>query len=41
MNFDFTTEQELLRKTVRQFVDDEIIPNIAKWDATGGFDAKI
>ena len=41
MNFDFTTEQELLRKTVRQFVDDEIMPNIAKWDATGGFDAKI
>ncbi|GLC88064.1 acyl-CoA dehydrogenase family protein [Lysinibacillus piscis] len=41
MNFEFTTEQELLRKTVRQFVDDEIIPHIAKWDAEGGFDTTI
>lgn len=41
MNFEFTTEQEMLRKTVRQFVDAEIIPHIAKWDAEGGFDPKI
>ncbi|MEX3745096.1 acyl-CoA dehydrogenase family protein [Lysinibacillus xylanilyticus] len=41
MNFEFTTEQEILRKTVRQFVDDEIIPHIAKWDTEGGFDPKI
>lgn len=41
MNFEFTTEQEMLRKTVRKFVDDEIIPHIAKWDAKGGFDPKI
>ncbi|QBP42213.1 acyl-CoA dehydrogenase family protein [Paenisporosarcina antarctica] len=41
MNFDFSEEQQLLRKTVRQYVDDEIIPNIAKWDATGGFDSKV
>lgn len=41
MNFEMSTEQEMLRKTVRQFVDDEIIPYIAKWDAEGGFDAKI
>lgn len=41
MNFEFTTEQEMLRKTVRQFVDAEIMPHIAKWDAEGGFDPKI
>lgn len=41
MNFEFTTEQEILRKTVRQFVDDEIIPEIATWDAEGSFDASI
>ncbi|MCS1381153.1 MULTISPECIES: acyl-CoA dehydrogenase family protein [Lysinibacillus] len=41
MNFDFTTEQEILRKTVRQFVDDEIMPHIAKWDAAGSFDTSI
>ncbi|MCT6903703.1 MAG: acyl-CoA dehydrogenase family protein, partial [Lactobacillus sp.] len=41
MNFEMSTEQEMLRKTVRQFVDEEIIPYIAKWDAEGGFDAKI
>ncbi|QDQ00345.1 butyryl-CoA dehydrogenase [Lysinibacillus fusiformis] len=41
MNFEFTTEQEILRKTVRQLVDDEILPHIAKWDAEGSFDASI
>lgn len=41
MNFEFTEEQTLLRKTVRQFVDAEIIPYIAEWDAGGGFDPKI
>ncbi len=41
LNFDFTTEQEILRKTVRQFVDDEIMPHIAKWDAAGSFDTSI
>ena len=41
MNFDFTTEQEMLRKIVRQFVDDEILPHIAKWDAEGGFNAAL
>lgn len=38
MDFEFSQEQQLLRKTVRQFVDDEILPHIAEWDATGGFD---
>lgn len=41
MNFDFTEEQQLLRKTVRQFVDSEIMPHIARWDAEGGFDPVI
>jgi len=41
MNFDFTEEQQLLRKTVRQFVDDEILPHIGEWDAKGGFDPVI
>lgn len=38
MNFDFTEEQLLLRKTVRHFVDKEIMQNIAQWDEQGEFD---
>lgn len=41
MNFDFSEEQVLLRKTVRQFVDNEIIPYIAKWESDGAFDPAI
>lgn len=41
MNFDLTEEQQLLRKTVRQYVDAEILPHIAEWDAAGGFDPKV
>ena len=41
MNFEFTDEHKLLRKTVRQYVDDEILPHIAEWDSTGGFDPKV
>lgn len=41
MNFSFSEEQVLLRKTVRQFVDNEIIPHIAEWDSKGGFDPVI
>ena len=41
MDFTFTPEQDMLRKIVRQFVDDEIIPHIAKWDAEGAFDAAL
>ncbi|MGB2992045.1 MAG: acyl-CoA dehydrogenase family protein [Paenisporosarcina sp.] len=41
MNFEFTDEQQLLRKTVRQYVDDEILPHISEWDSTGGFDPKV
>lgn len=41
MNFHFSDEQKMLRKTVRHFVDEEIIPFIAEWDSAGGFDQKI
>lgn len=41
MNFSFSEEQMLLRKTVRQFVDNEIMPHIAEWDSNGGFDPAI
>lgn len=41
MNFDFSEEQVLLRKTVRQFVDHEIIPHMAKWELEGAFDPAI
>lgn len=41
MDFTFTDEQKMLRQTARQFVDAEIMPNIAKWDAQGGFDPAI
>ena len=41
MNFEFSEEHQLLRKTVRQYVDAEIIPYIAEWDSTGGFDPKV
>ena len=41
MNFEFSEEHQLLRKTVRQYVDDEIIPYITEWDSTGGLDQKV
>src|SRR5690625_944904 len=41
MNFEFTEEQKMLRKTVRDFVDKEIMPHIAKWDREGKFDSSI
>lgn len=41
MNFQFSDEQNMLRQTVRQFVDAKIMPYIAEWDATGGFDPAI
>lgn len=41
MNFEFTEEQELLRKTVRSFVDKEIMPFIGEWDSSGHFEPKI
>jgi glutaryl-CoA dehydrogenase (non-decarboxylating) len=41
MNFDFTHEQELLRKTVRSFVDKEILPYIKEWDEKQHFETSI
>ncbi|WP_102273895.1 acyl-CoA dehydrogenase family protein [Cytobacillus massiliigabonensis] len=41
MNFEFTEEQEMLRKMVRSFTDKEIIPFIQQWDERGQFDPSI
>ncbi|WP_047980441.1 acyl-CoA dehydrogenase family protein [Ornithinibacillus contaminans] len=41
MNFNFTDEQNMLRDTVRSFVDKEIMPYIADWDRQGKFDPAI
>ena len=41
MNFSFTEEQELLRKTVRSFVDKEIMPYIKEWDENHHFEPHI
>ncbi|QST01742.1 acyl-CoA dehydrogenase family protein [Pontibacillus sp. ALD_SL1] len=38
MNFELSEEQEMLRKTVHDFVDHEIMPHIGEWDAKGHFD---
>lgn len=41
MDFSLTEEQQMVQKTVRQFVDAEIMPNIAEWDAQGHFEHSI
>lgn len=41
MNFEFTEEQEMLRNTVRNFVDKEIMPHISEWDRAGKADPKV
>jgi glutaryl-CoA dehydrogenase (non-decarboxylating) len=41
MNFELSEELELLRKTVRQFVDKEILPYIKEWDEHGNTDPNI
>ncbi|MGG4036633.1 acyl-CoA dehydrogenase family protein [Heyndrickxia ginsengihumi] len=41
MNFDLTEEQDLLRRTVRSFVDKEIMPYIGEWDANHHFETSI
>jgi glutaryl-CoA dehydrogenase (non-decarboxylating) len=41
MDFSFSEEQELLRKTVRQFVDKEIMPYIKEWDENHHFETNI
>ncbi|MGP4067258.1 acyl-CoA dehydrogenase family protein [Halobacillus sp. B29] len=41
MDFDFSEEQVMLRRTVRGFVDKEIMPYIGEWDANGKFDPNL
>ncbi|WP_462409735.1 acyl-CoA dehydrogenase family protein [Neobacillus sp. Marseille-QA0830] len=41
IDFSFSEEQELLRKTVRQFVDKEIMPYIKEWDEQQHFEKSI
>ncbi|ASK64262.1 butyryl-CoA dehydrogenase [Virgibacillus phasianinus] len=41
MNFDFTEEQKMLRNTVRNFVDKQIMPYIAEWDREGKADPAV
>ncbi|PFN10124.1 acyl-CoA dehydrogenase family protein [Bacillus cereus] len=41
MNFALTEEQQSVRKVVRSFVDNEIIPYIKEWDEKGHFEEKI
>ncbi|SFE29394.1 glutaryl-CoA dehydrogenase (non-decarboxylating) [Lentibacillus persicus] len=41
MDFNFSEEQNMLRSTVRSFVDNEIMPYIAEWDRKGQFDPAI
>lgn len=41
MDFTFTDEQKMLRRTVRSFVDAEIMPYIGGWDRKGTFDKQV
>lgn len=41
MDFEHSEEQVMLRKTVRKFVDEEIMPYIKEWDAKGSFPEEI
>ncbi|GGB50477.1 butyryl-CoA dehydrogenase [Virgibacillus dakarensis] len=41
MNFELSEEQQMLRDTVRNFVDKEIMPYASDWDREGKFDTKI
>ncbi len=41
MNFNLSEEQNAVRKMVRDFVDKEINPYIAEWDAEGHFEPSI
>ncbi|QQZ08364.1 acyl-CoA dehydrogenase family protein [Heyndrickxia vini] len=41
MNFDYSEEQVMLRSTVRNFVDKEIVPFIGEWDSEGLFQPHI
>lgn len=41
MDFNFSEEQKMLRQTVRNYVDREIMPYINEWDRQGSFPDKI
>src|SRR5699024_1587737 len=41
MNCELTDEQLILKNTVRNFVDKEIMPEIAEWDRAGKYDPAI
>src|SRR5699024_953946 len=41
MNFELTDEQFILKNTVRNFVDKEIMPEIAEWHRAGTYDPAI
>lgn len=41
MDFQLSEEQQMLKNTVRKFVDKEIMPHIAKWDREGTFEPSI
>lgn len=41
MDFQLSEEQEMLKSSVRSFVDKEIMPHISKWDQEGSFDPAI
>ena len=37
MDFDFTPDQELLRRSVREFAESELRPHTREWDEAQGF----
>jgi hypothetical protein len=41
MDFEFTAEQQQLRRTVREFAESEIAPHVSRWDEEQAFPAEI
>jgi alkylation response protein AidB-like acyl-CoA dehydrogenase len=41
MNFELSEEQELLRKTVREFAETELLPHSREWDEKQGFPREV
>lgn len=41
MNFDLTSEQKMIRDTVREFAEAEIAPHAAEWDRTEHFPVEV
>ncbi len=41
MKFELTSEQELIRKTAREFAEQEIVPHAAQWDRESRFPAEV